>query len=383
MAPLPAPETEARRILELARKDRPAARAVLRELPIDLQVAAICELPVAARARLIELLPNPERVIPRLPEAELCFTAKAVGLADAGWILEHATNEQIQACFDLDAWRADALDPAALERWFDAVADAGEETLLRGVHAIDPEILYLFLRGRLRVEMKPNDEGWQPEPGSQSIEGQFFFGAIHGGDDLETISALLGRLFESDYWLYFRMMQAIVWEDAAENEEFALRWRRGRLEDLGFPPIDEAIGVYAHLREEKWAEVPEGPPALVAEDFHLPVYPPKLPVGLEASHLLFRAAAELDSDERSALFFAFISLANHVAVADRMPLGDAESIPTAIEKAARVASIGLEHLARVRAESPASLLRRVAVAHLFRVGANLERTGREPQDAPR
>ena len=378
MAPLTAPEREARRLLDLTRSDREAARTFLRGLSVDDQVALVCELPVGLRAKLLEVLPHPEAVIPALPEAELCFVAKAVGLADAGWILEHATDEQLQACLDLDVWRDESLAVDALAGWFDALADAGEETVVRAARSMDPELLYLFLRSRIRAVLKPSDDDWQPPVGSRTLEGQFFFQAIREGDDLETVGSVLQRLFDGDYWLYFRMMQALTWEDAAENEEFARRWRSGRLEDLGFPTWEEALSIYGFLDPEQRLRIPAAEPGLSRDGFHLPVYPPKLPVAIDAAHLIFRAAAALGDEERRAFLFSFVALANRVAVADRMPLGDAESIPSAIEKAARVASAGLDLLVRHHGEDAVTLLRRVPLDRLFRVGASLDRKERPP-----
>lgn len=368
-----APAREAQRILDLARHDRNSARAELRALTVDEQVALVCELPMAARTRLLDLLPAPEQVIPALPEAELCFTAKAVGLADAGWILEYATNEQLQACLDLDIWRDHALDPATLGLWLNALDDAGEETLVRAARNIDTELLYLFLRSRIAAELKPNEEGWEPEAGSQTLEGQFYFRALAEADDIAMVTRMLRGLFEHDYWLYFRMLQALTCEDPIENEEYALRWRNGRLEDLGFPTWEEAMRIYGFLRPAQRVALPAEALALATEGWHLPVWIPRLPVGADARHLVFRAAAGLGEAERRAFFFEFVALSNQVAVADRMPLGDAESTPQAIEKAARVSSRGLELLAKHHASDAVSMLRRVPVTWLFRVGASLER----------
>ena len=208
------------------------------------------------RSRLLDLMPAPEAVIPALPEAELCFIAKAVGLADAGWILEHASDTQVQACFDLDAWHDDRLDPRTVATWFDALSDANSETLVRGARAIDAEILYLYLRSRISAYLKPNDDSWSPDEGDQTLEGQFYYRALADSDDLETVTRLLRGLFEEDYWLYFRMLQALTWEDPTENEEFALRWRVGRLEDLGFPTWEEAMRIYGFLRPEQRLALP-------------------------------------------------------------------------------------------------------------------------------
>jgi hypothetical protein len=57
-----------------------------------------------------------------------------------------------------------------------------------------------------------------------------------------------------------------------------------------------------------------------------------------------------------------------------MPLGDAETLPRATEKAARLASLGLAHLARENGVEPAEVLRRTTLERLFMVGANLERS---------
>lgn len=382
MSSLPAPDQEAARLLALSRHDRAAARAALAELAVEEQVALVCALPASERTRLLDLMPAPEAVIPALPEAELVFTAKAIGLADAGWLLEHATVEQIQACFDLDAWKGDVLDLAALAEWFEALADAEDTTLVRAAQSMDTELLYLHLLGRISAQQKPNDEGFEPEPGSQTLEGQFFYRALHDDDDLATITRLLRRLFEEDYWLYFRMMLALSWESPSENEEFALRWRRGRLEDLGFPSREEALAIYTPLRTGEGEAPASDTSPLSTAAWRLPVWLPALPFDDAARHLVFRAASALSDDERRAFFFAFIALANRVAVADGLPLGDSESVPAALEKAATLSSLGLEDLARRQGTDAVTILRRAPLDRLFRIGVSLDPDARPPVASP-
>ena len=71
---------------------------------------------------------------------------------------------------------------------------------------------------------------------------------------------------------------------------------------------------------------------------------------------------------------------DRIAVAEQMPLGDAETIPEAIERAAEVTSRGLDHLSRENATDPPEVLRRVTFERLFRVGHNL--TENEPGEPP-
>jgi hypothetical protein len=373
----------ARRVLQRAREDRVDATRMLAELEPDAQVALVCETPLARRAELLSLLPEPESVVPRLPEAELCFTLKAIGVTDASWLLELASEEQIVAGLDLDAWKGALPDPAALDEWMGAIVEAGPDTLARTLRALDPELVVCFLDDRIDVELKPSgDDDWQPPAGAQTLDGQFWFGARNEGDDLAPIVEMLRVLFERDYWSYFRTLQGVVWELPTENAEWALRWRSGRLEDLGFPSWDEAMSIYAHLREEDHAAIPPGAEPFGVEPWRLPVWLPRLPALAGPGAALFEAIALLEAGERQAVFYAFVALANRVAVADAMPLGDAESTPRAIEKAARFAAEGLEFVAEKNALSRVETLRRVPLERLFQVGANRNPQAARPTPPP-
>ncbi|HKK53772.1 MAG TPA: DUF6178 family protein, partial [Myxococcota bacterium] len=83
---------EARRVLKLARTDRREAERQLATLSPEQQATVICEAPLSIRRQLIDLLPSPESVVPLLPEAELCYTCRSIGLEDASWLLPMATN---------------------------------------------------------------------------------------------------------------------------------------------------------------------------------------------------------------------------------------------------------------------------------------------------
>ena len=363
---------EARRILALARKDEREAERALAALPLAVQVAVVCEAPAHQRAKILGLLSSPESAVPLLPDAELVFAVKASGLDDASWLLAIATPQQLSTCFDLDAWRGVEPDRAALARWFAVLAEAGEETLVRAAHAIDAEVLALYLQSNIHVMLDPKDEQWQPPPGAQTLEGQFWFVAKAEADDLEPVVKLLDALFREDYWLYFRMMQAVMWELEPELEEWSLRWRTGRLADLGFPSWDEAMRIYGFLRPEQRTVLADRALDHAVGEWDLPVWIPNLPALASNPYSLFRAAFELEPDARRAFFYAFVALANRVAVADELPLGDVDTLPKAIDKAAALASTGLEHVASENGVGLGEALARSGVEHLFRVGANLD-----------
>jgi len=370
----------ARILLTLARRDKPAAEKALAALPPAEQLAHVCELKPTERAVLIGLAPEPEALIAALPPAELCFTLKAVGLADSAWMLEHASPDQLVAAVDLDAWRGPQLDLAVAGEWLTALSRVSDEAKVRALESLDAELVTLALRARIAVEQKPDDdEGWSPPEGGQTLEGRFYYVARAENDDLADVTALLRALFVGAYWSYFRLMQAVTWELTLETEEWALRWRSGRLQDLGFPVWDEAMQLYRHLAPERRDTLPPADQRpLDVEPWSLPVWLPQLPELRGEGARLFRAIAELPEAARRACFYAFVALANHVAVADRMPLGDVESTPAAIEKAARFASLGLAHLAERHGLSDSALLERVELHYLFRLGANLDPEAARP-----
>ena len=375
------PESRVGDVLALARRDREAAGRTVAALSVEDQLALLCEAPVGRRRVILDLLPYPERVIPLVPEAELVFTLKAIGLDEAAWILDRATPEQLTACLDLDAWRGTALDRASLDHWMAALAECEDEALLRALHAADAELTVLYVKDHAEVVLRPSDSedsGWQPPPGSQTLDGQFHLVALRDGDDLAPLLRMLHVLFQQDYWTYFRLLQGTIWELPTETEEWALRWRSGRLEDLGFPPWDEAMAIYRHAGPAERDALPEATDALEADARRLPIWLPSLPAGRDARHLVFRAIGELADDERRAAFYQFVSLANKAAVADRMDLADAESTPRAIEKAAVWVSRGIEHLAERHGVGAAEVLRRATMERLFRVGASLDPDAARP-----
>jgi hypothetical protein len=362
-----------RDVLRLAREDRRAVVEALRATPPEEQAALVCSAPLQARGELLDLLPEPERVIPLLPEAELCFTVKAIGLADAAWILELATAEQVTASIDLDAWQSHEPDLPVLSEWIGALAATDRDAFRRAVDALDTELLVLHLKSRIEVFQKPSgDDDWSPPDSAQTLEGQFYYRSRRDDDDLIAIGELLRMLFEEDYWTYFRLMQGVIWELESDAQEWALRWRTGRLEDLGFPSWDDAMPIYRFLRPKERGRIPRGEKPLADSAWPLPVSISSLPAAASHDHRVFQAIARLDEAERRACFHALVAVANKVAVADGMPLSDASSTPRAIDKAAEFISAGLTHVAEENALEDTEVLRRVSLERLFSVGANLD-----------
>src|SRR5205807_1291088 len=98
------------------------------------------------------LLADPEAraLIPKLPVQELYYAIKETGLADVHEIVALASPEQLRGFVDLDVWERDRVDVDRLRPWLEALVEAGPEALLRGVDAIDPEVIALYLQRQTR-----------------------------------------------------------------------------------------------------------------------------------------------------------------------------------------------------------------------------------------
>ena len=373
MATLQALPPEARRLLELARRDRAAARAAVAELDAKAQAALVGATPAHRRSELFDLIARPEDVVPLLPPAELCFTARAIGVEETGWLLSCATEEQLTAAIDLDVWSGLEMDRRRFGEWMVALADAGEDTLVRAARAIDFEVLVLQLRERAYVVLISGADDWEPPEASLTLDGVFHLVAREPGDDLADLMELVRALFQNDYWTYFRLVQGGIWEPGIENEEYALRWRRGRLQDLGFPDPEDAKRVYSFLRDDQLARLPGTGDAGAVDPTAAPAWLPALALGDDAEHALFRAMGRLSDEEREPVRHAFLTLVNRLALADERSLGDPATLGASLEKAAGFASAGLEHLAGAHELALDEVLRRAPVERLFQVGHNLAR----------
>jgi hypothetical protein len=352
----------------LVRTDHDSATRFLAELPVAQQARAICELPAERRADALALAPDPGAVVRLMPEIDLCATAVAAGPERSGWFLSYASGDQIVACLDLDGWRGQEIDEERLDTWLRGLADAGDATLLRGVRAVDSELLALWARRHLEFFFRPgDDDDWEPPDDTRTLDGEYHYRARRSDGDLELPLRVLHLLLQDDQLLYVSLVHDIAARGEVGDEEEALRWRHGRLVDLGFPPREEALSAYSWLDPETGLRLPpetegwEEP----AGSLPTPQDRPLLP------YPLFEAIALLSPDERELALVAFMQLANKVLIAEGLSLGDADAVRQAMGRTAELAGSGLEALAEKNGRDEASVLRRVPLEHLFRVGANL------------
>jgi hypothetical protein len=344
----------------MAKDDRSLAPAELRDARTALTAAR-------GRKRLDVILDarDPQALVRALPADELYFTIRDVGLADAAPIVQLASAEQFKTFVDLDAWSRAGFDARKALPWLRA-ARAGSQLepkaaarWERKLAALDRELLHLVLRTTLRVHDLEQDP--DPELTSDHFmrapEGKFVIEFLVDGAEYMAVRGILDDLYAEDPFAATRLLSSIRWDLPSELEETALRWRAGRLADLGYPSLDEALSWFARP-----PRTPAAAPGLAAR-------PPGFFLAtLATSSLLDRAFATLPRRERDALERQIVSAANAVLVADAVDPGDLEAVRAAFGAARAYLELGLEKLSGEDEARAAEVLAETPVKRIFQEG---------------
>lgn len=348
------------------------------------------------RARRGALLETEEAVAAATP-LEAYLAIKRRGLEDALAVLGALSPEQIRVILDLEVWNRDAIDVAELLTWLEAFRTAGLAALARAARSLDPEALAAVLRRRLLVALVPKEDRSDPEPTPDWLvhppediepilatpDGRFYVAAravderadLAGEpeeveeDERKQILALVRELYLDEEWEYVAGILRLTLEDLSSSlEEDAFRFRSARLEDLGFPPFEQALEVYGPLDPSALG----APPPIsygVLEDARLPlVHAEALSRGL-----LDAGLRGLDGPTATRVEADLLAVANAVLVADRVDAGDFEGISLALGRARAYIEIALAFEAEGETLEVLAA-RRLATVHpmvLHRVGYTL------------
>lgn len=308
---------------------------------------------------------DPGALVRALPADELYFTIREIGLGDAVELVQLASAEQFKVILDLDAWRQGRFEPRRALPWLRAARVGALDDpraaarLARKMRALDPELRLLLLRDALVVhDLKVvEDPHVESERTFRTADGAYLVEFLVEGSEYLAIRGMIDDLEAEEPFQLSRLLAALTWELPSELEETALRWRTGRLADLGYPSLEEALSWYARPPARP-AEAP-GNPARAPGFFLAP-----LPEG----SLLARAAAGLPPGERLALELQLVGAGNAVMVADGVDPVDLDQVRAAVAGARAMVELGLAALAGGDEARAAEALGGTPVKRLFQEG---------------
>ncbi len=182
-----------------------------------------------------------------LEPLEAYYIVREMGLGQSLPILLQLSEEQLEACVDLDCWSRHDFAADSLDEWLTAFSLAGPETLAKSFFSLDYVVQLLFLAQTVTVydpdmdDVPPQDNEEENEPARAMTPDGFYL------LELKTELALkihpftvLDALYQYDLSASHQLLSEVRVDLPMQIEEEALRFRNGRMEDIGFVTPDEA-----------------------------------------------------------------------------------------------------------------------------------------------
>ena len=334
-----------------------------------------------------------------LEPLEAYYIVREIGLDQALPILLELSPEQLETCVDLDCWSRSDFAVDSLDEWLSAFALADPETLARAFFSLDYVVQLLFLAQTVTVydpdtdQVPPEDEG-NDTPRAATPDGFYLL-------DLKTDLALkthpfnlLDALYQYDPFAAHRLLSDVRVDLPTQIEEEALRFRNGRMQDIGFVPPEEAAVLFSRPAVHQPLRRPQRP-----IDSALTRLPSVYAGPMIETTLLQQALSLITDQERlSSLEQEIVWAINSAIIAYGEKTQDIKQITDIAERVRDTISLGLESLlakqeeggpldSAAAAANAADLLEVWCITDLFRHGfaatLGLQKEARQALSEPR
>lgn len=178
------------------------------------------------------------------------YLLRGAGLGQVVPILLALQPEQLQTCVDLDCWSLHDFSADSLDEWLTAFSLAGPESLAEGFFRLDYVVQLLYLAQTVIVydpdtdEVPPVDE--EDGPLRAMTPDGFYLLELKTELKLQLHPfSVLDSLYQYDLQRTHQLLSEVRVDLSMQIEEEALRFRNGRLLDLGFTPPDEAAELFS------------------------------------------------------------------------------------------------------------------------------------------
>ena len=317
--------------------------------------------PAEVKQRVQELLAAPDSAaaVQALPPVEYAVLLKEAPESRAA-LLAAAHPEQNRTVFDLDCWHKQDLRSTRVLAWLDDIRESGLEPFLDTLAVLDNELLVAALCRHVRVHAAlPTEEEAEPKPYHEVLSNELYRLEFIEPDSPwnERIQRLLVFLRQADLDTYHGLMQGVMWGLQGELEEWAYRWKSGRLQDEGFPDYYDALEAYRIVDDlpRLAAEQPESPgrPANAEASGAVPGYAWSMtPTG---SLLAQALAAQFPVETLDRLCWEMVGLCNRELVVDQVDFADAAAVKASLRRVHAYVNLGLDYLCGRHSEPPGSI----------------------------
>ncbi|MCB2225270.1 MAG: hypothetical protein KQH53_01240 [Desulfarculaceae bacterium] len=356
-------------ILELEKRDPRQAEALWHGLSEEERLRTVLNTRGLEREKLIILAQDSAALTQALPVDEFAATVLEVGPGDAGELIELCGDEQLAYLLDLTGWWQESFDPARYQVWLPLIMDAGTERLKRWLAAADLEVLALLLNSWIKVvKFLPSQEQQEPPDDLPefTLDGLYFIEFINPKTK-GFVAQILVLMKSEQPETYSSALEAVLWEGLTELDEYATRWRNGRMADHGFPSRLEALELWAEPApgEAVWDKLSPkaggGEPGAPRGDRMAGLLPEGESLPVAASRLSGEAADLLRSE------VAYIASCG-VAALEADPASP-EEVARAAKESLGLVNLGLGVLSGGDEAKASQIVARLGLAALARQGA--------------
>jgi hypothetical protein len=314
-------------------------------------------------------------MVREMPTIQLHRLVSAVGRADAEEVLAMAKPEQIRELLDLEIWQGDRVQWDEALDWLHFLTTLPDKVRARDMQALDVELLGYVLKSHLKIYLL-EDEEWPEEPEGAlyyTPDGWFALDIIaHDPAQAEQLAHLINSLYADDQEQARRLLHNLIVELPMELEEYSLRWRNGRLQDMGFVDPEEALIIYAYLDpasvqiNENTTDQPlASDPETMGVTELVKLFPSE-------NSFWHRAIAQIEEPrERERLARALMAVSNRNLSADRISPDDLAAANASLSGLHWRLSLGLEYLSEGDVVKAEAVLAKVALLRIARVGHSL------------
>lgn len=316
--------------------------------------------------RMALILADPDRqsLVRGMQPQELYWLIKEIGIADAAGLMCLAAPDQLVFIMDIELWQGWSFAANKGVEFFGYLLEGGDEQLQELLPHLDFKLLTLFLGKELLVGGGIGDltaEEEQLTHWDHTFDDVFMFNfrnPAHAG----VVGTFLERLCRIDYPLYIALMENVRSDIDVEQEEECFHFRSGRLQDLGFPPLDEARALYSRVNPGTFTVANDKKLLPGGDDVVLPE------LTFAQATLLQRVMPLVETPE---LRMELNYLINSALVAEDAPFADIEAMNVVLQRVCGYLNIALEYLCGDDEQKGAETLSGEYLKRLFQLGFSI------------
>ncbi len=351
--------------------DPKEAQVVFNSLPIPDQLDLVLKAHGKERLHYLFLSEHPEQLVQLFPEMEVFLTVKEVGERDCLELISLTTPDQFQYILDLDFWKKDQLDPEKILHWMELLMETGVERVTQFIQSADLDFITLILKKFLQVSTLSDEslEGGERIP--PLTLDQFYFIEFKGKRSREIFEPFLKILYRTDHEIYWRVMDALIYEIESELEETEYRFRKGRLNDYGFPDFEEALEIYRFINPDSLLKEKNALQEWIPEESNVRVSPFHL-AHLEEGPFFSSILSKVEEpEEQNRLKFEITSLCNKAIMAEGMDLSNIAAMERVIQRVYHTLNLGLQYLSEEDEIRALEILHSLPVQKIFQCGVSV------------